>query len=516
MVFFRQRPFLSMGFVIAAFLAVIGVVLAAAGPRKLVQQTAAAAEPIPAGEDEGGEERAAVTVRTIKPRRDASLTMTAESPAYVEAYYRADLQARAAGQVKYIQKDKGDTVTEGERLVELDVPDLKADRDAKNNIVGQREKEWLLAKSRVIAAEAAVRTAKSNVKEKESLLDQAKARTKYCRENYKRLADLRASKSVEQVVVDVAIREMEYAQASELAATAAIDKAKSEVEDAEGKLEVAKADVEEKKQLIEVAKADSEKSAALYDYATIRAPFDGVIVRREVDPGSFVHNAATTQTKPVLSVERTDIVTIYMKLPDNYAPFVTQNTEAIVEMTELPNLQIRGKVTRFAPSLQNPEHDRTMRVEVDLYNSSRENFERFVAKEQRIGRADLKGALMPLFPVITGMEDATRPNLLPGMYGTMRLVLRKFDKAFLLPSNVLVSQGGKSFFYEVKNNTVHLVPVSVQIDDGTLAKVTRLVKVGSKQVSQELTGQEEIVLSNQGELSDGQTVKAIPSEPAEE
>ena len=381
MLFLRKNSFLGIGLAGAALIAVSAVVLLAVGPRNLLEETSAA-ETSPTGEETAPE--VVISVRTIRPRRDASLSVTVEAPAYVEAYYRVDLQARACGNVKFIQKDKGDTVTEGQLLVELDVPDLVADREAKKNIVGQREKEWELAKERVQAAQSAIRTAKANVAEKEALLLQATARKKYCSEQHKRLAALRASTAVDQVVVDVAIRDLEYAASSEVAARAAIEKAKSEVEDAEGNLVVARAEVEQKKQLIAVARADADKAAALCDYARVLAPFDGVVVRRDVGPGSFVHNAATAHTKPLLSIERTDIVTIYMKVPDNYAPFVTRDTEALIEMSELPHLLIRGKVTRFAPSLQTPEHDRTMRVEVDLYNGKRADYDRFVAREREL------------------------------------------------------------------------------------------------------------------------------------
>ena len=119
---------------------------------------------------------------------------------------------------------------------------------------------------------------------------------------------------------------------------------------------------------------------------------------------------------------------------------------------------------------------------------------------------------MPLFPTVSGSDAAQLPSLLPGMYGKMRLALTKFEHAFLLPSSALVSQGGKSYVYEVKNDTVHVLPVEVQVDDGNLAKVTKLIKVGNREIKQDLSGQEEIVSSNQGELAEGQSVRPTPVE----
>src|SRR5207247_1912941 len=132
----------------------------------------------------------------------------------------------------------------------------------------------------------------------------------------------------------------------------------------EVKVEVAFADIELKESLVEVARRDVERMRALADYARITAPFDGVILRRNVDPGSFVQNASTGQNEALLTIARTDLITVVSKFPDNVAPFISRDTEAAVEIDELGGLLIGGKVTRYSPSIQNS--DRTMHVEVDL------------------------------------------------------------------------------------------------------------------------------------------------------
>jgi hypothetical protein len=77
----------------------------------------------------------------------------------------------------------------------------------------------------------------------------------------------------------------------------------------------------------------------------------------------------------------------------------------------------------------------------------------------------------------------------------------------LIPSDAIVRQGGPAYVYMVDNGIAHLVPVEVQADDMKLAKVTLVARHGSEVVHEELTGREEIVVSNQGELADGQAVK---------
>jgi multidrug efflux pump subunit AcrA (membrane-fusion protein) len=239
------------------------------------------------------------------------------------------------------------------------------------------------------------------------------------------------------------------------------------------------------------------------------APFDGEVVRRGADPGSFVQSAATAHTEPILTVARTDIVTVYMKVPDVYAPFVTTDTEAIIEMGVLPGWEIHGKVTRFAHSLVNPDKDRTMRVEVDLYNGSKESFDGLLAKAKATSNAGLKGHKLPIFPNVKGkIGEGTEGRLLPGMFGTMRLVLSDYHNAYLIPSSAITSHGGVTYVYLVKNGHAVRTQVEVQVDNGKDAKVLLVERVNGQTIHRPLNGDEAIVASNQGELSDGQAVRS--------
>jgi hypothetical protein len=237
------------------------------------------------------------------------------------------------------------------------------------------------------------------------------------------------------------------------------------------------------------------------------------VTRRSVDPGSFVQNSATGRTDPMLTVARTDIVTVYMKLPDSYAPYVTRDTEAVIEMGELPGWRIRGKITRYSPSLQTPEHDRTMRVEVDLFSGSVGEYQHMVERAKATQNAGFKSHVLPAFPTVNGKQSVgLGGKLLPGMFGTMRLTLQKFANAWIVPSTALVSQGGRYFLYLVKDGKSVQVPVDVQVNDGRLAKVTLVEVVGGKEIRHDLTGEETVIVSNQGELSDGQAVRPTASE----
>jgi hypothetical protein len=233
-----------------------------------------------------------------------------------------------------------------------------------------------------------------------------------------------------------------------------------------------------------------------------------------VDPGSFVQDASSGHSVPLLTVAKIDIVTVYMKVPDDFAPFVTPDTEAVIQMKALPALKLHAKLTRFAPSLVNQEHDRTMRVEVDLYNDDPAGFAAFVAAQKASRYEDLKGHTLPQLAFVErdgALEHSPGAlNLLPGMYGNMRLILRGFKNNYLLPSSTLVSEGGNYFIFLAKDGRVVKTPVDVQADDGKMVKLVLIERSGKNLVKKELTGAEEVVNSNQGELSNGQQVKTTP------
>jgi multidrug efflux pump subunit AcrA (membrane-fusion protein) len=441
-----------------------------------------------------------IRVTALHPKKDPSFVMNVEEPAYVRAYYEANLKARAAGPVSFIQKDIGDTVRgphdgkPGERLVTIDVPDLVEQVALKNQIVAERQRELQLSQANLKRSEAVVKMAQAAV-------NAALADESFRGKEFQRFSRLAREGGVTTDIVEERQQFYDTAKAN-------VQKAEADVQKAQADVEYANADVGLKRTLIQVSEKDRDQAQALLDFATVSAPFDGVITRRFVDPGSFVQNATTSNTEPVLTVERTDIVTVFMKVPDDYAAYVTNDTEALIQMSGLPGVVLHGKVSRFSPSLQNPQNDRTMRVEVDLYNGSAQEYDAFLAREKKNDNADLKNGQLPWFPKVSAKVAGTHQALLPGMYGTMKLELRKFQNVYLLPSSAIVSHGGVPYIFVVKDGVAHQVPVEVQVDDGRMAKVSTIVHVGNERVKKPLMGDEIVVSSNQAELSDGQPVTA--------
>jgi multidrug resistance efflux pump len=514
---------------IVASAALVDVVLSLRSPKAHAANDTELTAPDP--DEDHGVRR--IPVKVIRPKRDPSFVISVQSLATVEPFFQDEIRARVAGQVKYVQKNINDRVRKGELLVEIDVPDLLQEVAQKEAVIFQRRKDFLLAKAQERNAQTFIEIAEAAIEEKVAEVKQADA-TRDVREiRYKRAVDLYNQNALAKDQVDEAKRDFDAAVAACDKSVAAVKRARAEKREKESNLKIAQADRELKESLIAVAQRDRDRVKSLADYAVIVAPYDGVVVARNVSVGNFVQNAATAQTAPMLTIARTDVVTVVMKVPDNAAPYVTTGTDALIQIDELPGVAIRGKVTRFAPAIESK--DRTQRVEVDLYNGSAQDYRRFVAQSVSARLAPmaapslLEFALLrvasqmecapntkgdanclPLFPQM-GRAPLSKP-LMPGNSGYMRLQLRQFQDPYLLPSSAVFSRGGKPYLLAVQDGVTRLLPVHVLVSDGKLVKVVVVERDASptggehEEVVRELNKNDVIVLSRQVEIGEGQLV----------
>lgn len=464
------------------------------------------------------------SVKVVRPKRDASVQITVEQIATVEPYYRADLRARASGLVRTVTKAIGDTVKRGDLLVEIDAPEITQEVAQKQAGVVQRQQEGRVSRAMYKDAEAKRAVARTTVRQRQAEVVAAEATADLRRKRYERYRSLAASQSVGPDVVEEQEREMRAGDAAVTAAKVAVERAVADVTEADARVEAAAADIDLKAAMVEVARRDLDRSRAVADFARVYAPFDGVLTRRTVDPGAFVQNATTGASEPLVSVARTDLVTVVARIPDNAAPFVTDETMATITVDGLPGAAITSRVTRFAPSIQNA--DRTLRVEVDLFNGDDAAYRRMVGSVLAARLAPL-AATSPLeavglmsrdtdggphkgdgdpFPVRVGSDKSAR--VMPGATANMTLRFGRFGNEYVLPSTAVYSRGGKPYLLLVEDGKTRQVPVRVQVNDGRVVKLAIL----DRDRSAELTGQELVVVSRQLEVGDSQAVRGAPTD----
>lgn len=241
--------------------------------------------------------------------------------------------------------------------------------------------------------------------------------------------------------------------------------------------------------------------------ATITAPFDGVVSSRAADPGLFVPSAAVVPgVNALMTVDRTDIVTISMAVPEAYVSLVSKDAQAEVTIDALPGRTFRSRLNRIAPTMNSG--DRTLQVEIDFFNGTADEFAKFQALADSNGRADLKGRVMPFFP--DGLAAGQSAGLLPGMYGKMKLTMRQPQAGLLIPSGAIVRDGGMPYLFQNENSVARRKPIMILSDNGEMAAVAW----SSNGTAQELSPNDEIIISNQGELQDGTLIQPTRSNPA--
>lgn len=480
-----------------------------------------------------GRQEPAISVKTIQPKRDNSYQVTTKHIAMVEPYNQANLRARASGTVSTVSKGINQNVRRGEVLIEIDVPDLRQDVLVKKGEIEQRLREVQKARDEVKIARAHVDVAIANVELRRREVGLAVATRDLRKKRLERYRELLAKEAIVAEVFDEQERDWKVAVATVDAADGAVQKALADQKEMEASLDGKMTDIRVKESLVEIARYDLLRAETLADFARVVAPFDGVITQRNVDPGTFVQNATSGNSESLLTVSRLDIVTIVTRVPDNEAPFISTNTQVHIELDNLPGVVITGHVTRFSRSVQNS--DRTMRVEVDVYNDGAKEYAAF--KRQVLAtvlsafasRSPFES--VPLFAgAVTSLKDwqnspgdpvpiwpwgeesdSPHPQILAGSSGKMELHLGRASSTYVIPSSAVYSINGKPYILLVQNGISVQTPVRIEVDDGAIAKVD-LELGGHHGGSRELTGKEVIIASRQIEIGNGRRVLPTATE----
>ena len=196
-------------------------------------------------------------------------------------------------------------------------------------------------------------------------------------------------------------------------------------------------------------------------YATLRAPFSGVVTTRGVDLGDLVSNTQKSSGEGALfTVSQIDKVRIRVPVPERDAPLVKEGKPAEFRSEAFPGKIFAGKVSRLASGLD--RQTRTMQVEVDLDNLQHE--------------------------------------LLPGMFGQVMLLLEDRPDRLFLPTRALHhDSAGKVYVLaaDAANKLCSLGIVTGQ-DDGQ-----RIEILGG------LSGQEQIITVQPAGLAIGQVVRCV-------
>jgi membrane fusion protein, multidrug efflux system len=196
-------------------------------------------------------------------------------------------------------------------------------------------------------------------------------------------------------------------------------------------------DMQAKQAMLQSAQANVKRLTELVSYEKVTAPFDGVVTARNVDVGALVTagGAPGLAATPgeLFHVEQTDMLRVFVDVPQNDAQYITPDTTAYLSVQQYPGRKFAAKVARSTGAID--PTSRTLRVEVDVDNHA--------------------GAL------------------LPGAYVQVHLALRNAAPALELPvSALLFRPDGVTVAVVSSANRTVLRTVTIGRDFGTRMEVT--------------------------------------------
>jgi RND family efflux transporter MFP subunit len=304
-------------------------------------------------------------------------------PGTTAAFADANIYARATGYIAKRNVDIGDRVKQGELLVQLAVPEL-------DDQISQNE---------------------ATLAQLKSALEQAKANLTLAQVTWDRDRPLvkEGWTTQQQGTVDVQTLKAQEAAVS-----------------------VAQSNVASQENLLRVLRQDR-------DYASVVAPFDGIITQRNVDVGSLVQGNATSGTF-MFEIMQKSVIRVWVYVPQDAAFGVAPGVDAIVRVPELPDREFPGKVTRIADALQSGT--RTLLTEIDIPN-----------------------------------PDGALP---PGVYCSVELKIPRKTPSFVLPAEAIIFNRDGVQVAVVNNGKAEIRKVRVTRDLGTRVEVDAGVKPGDE------------------------------------
>jgi multidrug efflux pump subunit AcrA (membrane-fusion protein) len=285
-------------------------------------------------------------------------------PGNVTPITEAYIYARAAGYLKRRYVDIGDRVRAGQKLADIEAPDLD---------------------QQVSQAEAALAQSQGQLGQAQASLEQLTATRDLAEITWQRYKILTADGAVSR-------------QDGDNQSTAA--------KTSEANVVAQQKTVRATQEFVRASKATLDRLLTLQGYERITAPFDGIITARNVDVGALISATGSTlgparsnaagpsdvaSGGEIFRLAQIGKLRILIAVPQTNAPGVRVGQTATVGVQQIPLLSFKGKVTRTSSSLD--AQSRTLLTEVDVENP--------------------KGVLLPgMYAMVSFVTDRIDPPLM--------------------------------------------------------------------------------------------------------
>ncbi len=329
------------------------------------------------------------------------------------------IAATKEGPIAYCPWREGDTVTAGDKLVEID-------RDVHRAEVQAAEAALAVARAKLADLKAGARPeeidkAEANVRRWQATLNEA-------RRSYERQEQLIAEDFTSQQSVDQARERMDVAEAELAAAREALGMLKAGPTQTE--IAVQESAVEEASARLALTKAHLSE-------CVITAPFDGVITAVHVRPGDLA-----TPRSPLIEMYAPDSLVIRFSVPEAHSSAMRAGLRLRVTLDAMTGRKLTAEVVRVYPQLDASMRTRT--VEAKLTESA---------------------------------------EIFPYMFARLSLELKRADDAVLAPAEaVLTAPSGERYVFMVDQGKAHRRVIEVGIEQDKTVQILSGLAAGQRVV----------------------------------
>src|SRR2546426_10407309 len=258
-------------------------------------------------------------------------------PGEIQPFLSVALRSRVAGYVDRILVDRGSAVKDGELLVQLSAPEMKAQ-------IAEYESKVQVAEGDRLQAEAKLASLGSTLTSLEATLASTQA-------TYDRLkAASQTPGAISGNELDIALRSVEAQRAS--------------VEAQRGSIQAQRASVEAIRNGKAATEATLRAVKEMEGYLRVTAPFNGVVTERIVHPGALVGPGSDA---PLLVLQQISHLRVTVAVPEENVGGIAKGATVPFQVPAYPERNYSGTVARRAQSLDTKT--RTMAVELDVMNS---------------------------------------------------------------------------------------------------------------------------------------------------
>jgi len=361
-------------------------------------------------------ENGAPLVTVARPTR-APQTADLSFPGSIQAVQETALFSRVDGYLKRRLVNIGDRVQSGQVLAEIDTPELDQQLDQ---------------------AKAALAQSLSALQQVRAALQHNESQLEYNRTTLERWRIMKEKSLVAQQDLDDRMVQVKFGQAD-------VDAARANVAAAEANVTANRANV--------------DRIASMQSFQKIRAPFAGVITVRNVDNGALIGAGSSSNTQPLFRMAQTDVLRVFINLPQSFVPEVTPGLIAELAVREYPQKHFSAQVTSFAGALD--PTTRTLLTEVRMRNESE--------------------------------------LLRPGMYADVKLHVQRKNPPLLIPASALIVRSGPVRLATIAaGSKVHFQTVQLGRDYGATVEVL-----------DGLSAEDQLLIAPPDDLQDGDTVKVL-------